>query len=247
MTSRTRLILATTALTLVAGAATAGIVSANAAEPKAAPTATATFAKSQEWGSGYVANIAIRNGGSSALKTWRVEFTLPTGTTVGSVWDAVVSQTGQRVVAVNRDYNAPVAASQTVNFGFVASGTGSPSGCTLNGAPCGGGTPTSSPSASPPASPRPSPSASPAPKPTPKPTQSPTTPPASGSRVFAPYIHMSVAGRPSLAQIARDTGAKALSLAFVINAGSGCDLRWDGSSAIDTYKSEIAALKAAGV
>jgi hypothetical protein len=250
MTSRKRLLLAATALALVAGTITAGVVTANAAEnqPRAAatPGATATFSKAQEWGSGYVANFAIRNAGPSALARWRVEFTLPAGTTVGSFWDATVTQTGQRVVAVNRNYNAPVAPNQTVNFGFVASGTGSPSACTLNGASCGGG-PAPSPTASPTSSPRPTPTASPTSSPKPTPTTSPSTPTPTRSRVFAPYIHMTVTGRPSLTQIARDSGAKALSLAFVLNAGSGCDLRWDGSAAIDTYQAEIAAAKAAGV
>jgi hypothetical protein len=57
---------------------------------------------------------------------------------------------------------------------------------------------------------------------------------------------MSVNGRPSLAQIAKDSGAKGLSLAFVINSGSGCDLKWDGNTDLGTYQAEINALKAAG-
>ena len=251
MNSRSRLLLSAIALTLVGGTVAAGVVSANAAEPpvksaavkSAAAGVTATFSKSQEWNSGYVADFAINNGTSAAITAWKVEFSLPAGTTVGSFWDATVTQTGQRVVAVNRNYNGAVPAGGKVSFGFVASGTGAPTNCTINGAACTGGdapSPTPTPSSSP--KPTPTPSSSPKPTPTPTPNN-----PGTGKSVFAPYIHMSVNRRPTLTQIAQANGAKALSLAFVLNPAGSCDLKWDGNSAIDLYKAEIAAAKAAGV
>lgn len=235
MKIRTRVLITVAAFGLAAGTATAGIVTANAAEAPAG--LTAAFTKTQEWNSGYTADFTIRNTGSSAQTGWKVEFTLPAGTSVGSFWDATITQTGQRVVAVNRNYNGAVAPNGKVSFGFVATGTGSPGACTINGAACAGGP---APSTSTSASPSTSPSA------TPSPTSSPTPQPA-GTSLFAPYIHMSVNGRPSLTQIAKDSGAKSLSLAFVLNAGNGCDLKWDGSADIDLYKAEITAAKAAGV
>src|SRR4029450_4128994 len=53
----------------------------------AANGAAAAFTKSSDWGSGYEGKYTITNGSSSAL-TWRVEFDLPAGATIGSFWDA---------------------------------------------------------------------------------------------------------------------------------------------------------------
>src|SRR6266545_3507435 len=41
--------------------------------------------------------------------------------------------------AKNREYNGTVAAGSSVTFGWVASGTGSPTNCRINGGSCSGG------------------------------------------------------------------------------------------------------------
>ncbi|WP_073254816.1 chitinase [Cryptosporangium aurantiacum] len=61
------------------------------------------------------------------------------------------------------------------------------------------------------------------------------------STVYAPYVYMTLANRPTLTQIAEKTGANALHLAFAITEGDTCSLAWDGTTALDTYKSEITA------
>lgn len=77
--------------------ATAG--SAYAAGP------TATFAKTSDWGSGFEGRYTITNGGSAAVTSWTLEFDLPAGTTLGSYWDALISSSGSRYTARNREYN----------------------------------------------------------------------------------------------------------------------------------------------
>ncbi|MFD0202033.1 MULTISPECIES: cellulose binding domain-containing protein [Saccharothrix] len=115
----------------------------------AAPGVTATFAKTQDWGSGFEAKFTVTNGGPSAITSWRIEFDLPAGTSLGSYWDALVTRTGDHYVATNREYNGTVGVNATASFGFVGTGPGAPLNCTVNGAPCtgGGGGDTVAPSA----------------------------------------------------------------------------------------------------
>jgi hypothetical protein len=129
----TRTLLAIGLTGVVAGAV--ALVSAGTAQ---AATATATFVKVSDWGSGFEGRYTI-NGGSAGLTGWTVEFDLPAGTAVGSYWDALITASGNHYTAKNRDYNGTVGANATVTFGFVGSGGGSPANCKLNGGSCSGG------------------------------------------------------------------------------------------------------------
>ncbi|MEU6283261.1 cellulose binding domain-containing protein [Streptomyces sp. NPDC047028] len=100
---------------------------------------TAAFAKSSEWSGGYQGLYTITNGSDSALSGWTVRFDLPAGTTVGSYWDALLTQDGGHYTFKNREYNGSLAPGASVTFGWVSSGSGAPANCTLNGAPCTGG------------------------------------------------------------------------------------------------------------
>ena len=101
---------------------------------------TATFVKTSTWDTGFTGQWTVSNGGTATITSWTIEFSLPTGTTVGTFWDAVqVSSSGGRYVFRNREYNGTLAPGQSATFGFVASGSGSPSSCVVNGGPCGGG------------------------------------------------------------------------------------------------------------
>ncbi|EXG79175.1 chitinase [Cryptosporangium arvum] len=65
--------------------------------------------------------------------------------------------------------------------------------------------------------------------------------------VYAPYVYVTLADRPSLTEIAQKTGANGLHLGFAITKGDECDLTWDGTTALDTYKDEISAAAAKGI
>ncbi|WP_433551357.1 chitinase [Micromonospora zamorensis] len=148
-------------LSLVAAlAATLGAVWV--ALPAFAAGPTASFVKTAEWGSGWEGKYTVTNGGSSTINGWSLAFELPSGTTLGSYWDALLTSAGQRHTFTNRSWNGTIAPGASVSFGFLASGSGSPSGCQLNGAACGGGTPPTTP---PPTTPPPT---------TPPPTDPPT-------------------------------------------------------------------------
>ncbi|NYH43130.1 chitinase [Micromonospora jinlongensis] len=154
-------------LSLVAAlAATLGAVWV--ALPAFAAGATASFVKTADWGAGWEGRYTITNGGSSTINGWSLAFDLPSGTTLGSYWDALLTSAGQRHTFTNRSWNGSIAPGASVSFGFLASGSGSPSGCQLNGAACGGGTPPTTP---PPTTPPPT---------TPPPTTPPPTDPPTG-------------------------------------------------------------------
>ncbi len=144
----------------------------------AAATPTATFTKVADWGSGWEGRYTITNGGSTTLTSWQVSFSLPSGTSISSYWNAVRVGSGQPYVFGNASWNGNVAPGASATFGFIGVGSGSPTGCLLNGQPCDGGA-QPSPSAS---SPRP-PSPSASPSPSTSPTATPGTPVAANGQL----------------------------------------------------------------
>jgi endoglucanase len=144
------LVAAVAAVPLALVAAPAAVVAHAATQLAAAPTAS--FAKVSDWGSGWEGRYTISNPGPGTVASWRVEFDLPAGTTVGSYWDAVLVSSGQHHTFSNRSWNGTIAPGTSVTFGFIGVGPGTPAGCRLNGQPCSGAT---VPPTTPPASPTP--------------------------------------------------------------------------------------------
>ncbi|WP_339131574.1 glycoside hydrolase family 18 chitinase [Streptomyces sp. f51] len=111
-----------------------------ASPAQAATTATATYAKTQDWGTGFEGKWTVTNTGSTAISSWTIQWDFPSGTSVTSAWDADVTSSGNHWTAKNKSYNGSLAAGASVSFGFNGAGSGSPSNCTLNGGSCDGGT-----------------------------------------------------------------------------------------------------------
>lgn len=106
---------------------------------EAATSATATYTKSSDWGSGFEGKWTVKNTGTTAISSWTVEWDFPAGTRVTSAWDATVTSSGNHWTAKNVGWNGTLSPGASVSFGFNGSGTGSPTGCKLNGASCDGG------------------------------------------------------------------------------------------------------------
>ncbi len=196
----------------------AGAAIAIALPAQAAGTVTATFSKDSDWGTGYQAKYTITNGTASSISGWTVAFELPSGLTLGTYWDSLMSTSGQHVTAKNRDYNGTVAAGASVSFGFIVNGgSGTPTGCTINGAACasgstgGGGSP--SPSAI-----RTSTS------PSPTPTSTGGGGGTGSTLAVAPYIDMGSWPTPVLSDVSTASTLKNFTLAFVTSAG--CKASW---------------------
>ncbi|MHC0433848.1 glycosyl hydrolase family 18 protein [Streptomyces sp. O3] len=110
-----------------------------ASPAQAAEEATATYAKTQDWGTGFEGKWTIKNTGTTTLDSWTVEWDFPSGTKVTSAWDADVTNSGDHWTAKNKGWNGTLAPGASVSFGFNGSGDGAPSGCKLNGGSCDGG------------------------------------------------------------------------------------------------------------
>ncbi|MEE6310414.1 cellulose binding domain-containing protein [Plantactinospora veratri] len=91
------------------------------------------------WSTGLTASITITNTGTSVVDGWSLVFTLPSGQTITSSWNASYSPASGQVTARNVSYNATIARDASVSFGFQATHTGNtarPTSFTLNGAAC---------------------------------------------------------------------------------------------------------------
>ncbi|WP_103341697.1 cellulose binding domain-containing protein [Amycolatopsis sp. CA-126428] len=223
------------ALGLAAAAATIGAMFV-IAPANAAGGVSATFSKGSDWGTGYEGKYTIANGSGSTLATWTVEFDLPSGAKISSLWDGSYTASGQHVTVKNT-WNGNVANGGSASFGFNVAYSGSyaaPSNCKLNGGSCAaGGTPptTTPPTTTPPVTTTP-------------PTT--TTPPPPGGR-GAPYLYMGWGSPPNPQTVMNATGVKWFTMAFV-NAGGGCTPAWDSSRPLQgsADATAISQIKAAG-
>ena len=130
---------------LAAAAALAAPLGLLVAAPPGATASTgitATFTKTQDWGSGYEATYTITNNTPTGLSAWTITFSLPSGQQMGTYWDATETASSNPYTFVNRSYNGDVPANGgTVSFGFIVSYSGTfapPTNCTVNGGPCSG-------------------------------------------------------------------------------------------------------------
>ncbi|MFD4133128.1 glycosyl hydrolase family 18 protein [Streptomyces goshikiensis] len=127
----------------------AGLV-ALAGPAEAATSATATYTKVSDWGSGFEGKWTVKNTGTTTISSWTVEWDYPSGTAVTSAWDATVTSSGTHWTGKNVGWNGTLSPGASVSFGFNGAGPGAPGGCKINGASCDGG---SQPGDNPPSAP----------------------------------------------------------------------------------------------
>jgi hypothetical protein len=106
-------------------------------------TCAVTYAVTQGWSSGFVANVSITDTGPNPINGWTLAFTFPASTesVSSSNWNANWSESGQNVVATNVNWDGYLApdSGNSVSIGFVANQSGaypSPASVTLNGTVC---------------------------------------------------------------------------------------------------------------
>ncbi|KIH99256.1 glycoside hydrolase [Streptomonospora alba] len=134
-------------------AAAAVLAAALAATPMfAAPAAadaadiTVVYTEGQTWETGYSGQFTIVNEGDSALQDWTLEFSLPDGASLSSIWNAEMDESGGAYTVTPPAWGAPVPAGGSYGVGFNGSFSAGvtatePESCTLDGAPCSGGPP----------------------------------------------------------------------------------------------------------
>ncbi|MGW0184242.1 glycoside hydrolase family 18 protein [Streptomyces sp. NPDC003362] len=220
----------------------------------------AAYTRTSDWSTGYTAQYVVTNDSGKAKADWTLEFDLPAGSKLGSLWNGESSVSGQRITVKPPKWDADgLAVGESVTVGFVVNGSGDPTGCRIDGTKCsadGGATPeptgrptqsptpTATPSQTP--SQTPTPTSTPTPTATPKPSESTGTgSPATAG--FAPYVDTSLYPAFDLLAAADATGVKDYNLAFVTDGG-GCTPKWGGVTdlASDAVASQIGALRAKG-
>ncbi|MFC9885636.1 cellulose binding domain-containing protein [Streptomyces pilosus] len=214
----------------------------------------AAYTRTSEWSTGYSAQYVVTNTGGERKRDWKLEFDLPAGTELGSLWNARSTVDGRHVTVRSAAWDTDgLAAGESVTVGFVAKGTGDPTGCLADGARCGTDTaPTPEPSGRPTTAPTPTGQPAPTGEPTRtgEPTAAPTGSTGSGTTAdagFAPYVDTSLFPAFDLLASAEATGVKHYNLAFVTDAG-GCTPAWGGTGGLggNAVAGQIGALRALG-
>ncbi|MEW1868991.1 cellulose binding domain-containing protein [Streptomyces caelestis] len=206
----------------------------------------AAYTRTSEWSTGYTAQYVVTNDSGERDRDWKLEFDLPAGTELGSLWNAEAGVSGRHVTVRPAAWDTDgLAAGESVTVGFVAKGDGDPTGCLVDGAACGTDTaPTPEPSGRPTDAPAPTTR----PTPTEEPTAGPTGSTGTGTTAgFAPYVDTSLFPAFDLVASAEATGVKEYNLAFVTDGG-GCTPRWGGVSGLgdNAVAGQIGALRAKG-
>jgi cellulase/cellobiase CelA1 len=103
------------------------------------PTCSVAYTRQSEWGGGFVSNVTITNGATTAIDGWTLGFTFGGDQVVTNAWGATVTQSGAVATARNASWDGHIAAGGTVSFGFQGTWQASdatPTSFTLNGTAC---------------------------------------------------------------------------------------------------------------
>ncbi|MFV2019499.1 glycosyl hydrolase family 18 protein [Micromonospora sp. LOL_023] len=215
------------------------VVTAAAAVPVTAAfgagTISAGFVATSDWGTGHEVRVTVANGSDASVSTWRIEFDLPAGTTIGSFWDADVTRSGTHYTAVKKSWAGSLAPGTSFSWGYVGTGAyRAPTNCTVNGVSCAGGP---APTTAPPTT---------APPTTPPPTTQP--PPPGGQKVVGYFTQWGVYGRNYHVRNIHTSGSAAkmthILYAFGNTTGGRCTI---GESYADYEKAYPAAESVDGV
>ncbi|MFF5447532.1 cellulose binding domain-containing protein [Streptomyces sp. NPDC012888] len=220
----------------------------------------AVYTKASSWAGGYTGQYVITNHTGQEQSDWTLQFDLPAGVRIDSLWNGTHTADGRHVTVKPAAWNRRIAAGASVTVGFVTSGAGTPgnpTACRINGVKCSlDQGPTAPPTTAPTPTAKPTVSATPTTRPTTGPTGSasptatpprPTTGTPPGGARFAPYVDTSLHPAYDLLDTAAKTGVKEFHLAF-ITAGGGCTPMWGGVTdlASDKVAAQIGALRAQG-
>ncbi|MFG2264033.1 glycoside hydrolase family 48 protein [Streptomyces sp. NPDC048720] len=97
--------------------------------------------KTNDWGSGFTADLTLTNRGTSAIDGWTLTYGYSGNQKLSNGWNGSWSQSGQTVTVKNASYNGTIAAGAAVSTGaqFTYSGTNAaPASFAVNGTTCAG-------------------------------------------------------------------------------------------------------------
>ncbi|MET9634154.1 glycoside hydrolase family 48 protein [Lentzea sp. NPDC006480] len=108
---------------------------------QAAVACSVNYGITSDWGSGFVADVAIKNEGDP-INGWTLSWTFPDGQQVTNLWNGNHTQSGAKVSVTPVDWNRTIGTGGSVAFGFQgtrsAAANGKPTDFAVNGVSCGG-------------------------------------------------------------------------------------------------------------
>ena len=117
------------------------MLSAASTPAQAAAVQCSVDYKTNDWGSGFTADLTITNRGTDAINGWTLTYGYAGNQKLSNGWNGVWSQSGQNISVKDAGYNATIAAGAAVSTGaqFTYSGTNtSPTNFAVNGTSCTG-------------------------------------------------------------------------------------------------------------
>ncbi|WP_189428112.1 glycoside hydrolase family 48 protein [Streptomyces thermoviolaceus] len=129
-----RLCTALTALALPATMLAAGATTAHAAAPQCS-----VDYRTDDWGSGFTAELTLTNRGTDPIDGWTLTYSYDGDQKLTNGWNGVWSQSGRTITVQNASYNAVIGAGAAVTLGaqFTYSGTNTdPTDFAVNGTAC---------------------------------------------------------------------------------------------------------------
>lgn len=97
--------------------------------------------KTNDWGSGFTADLTLTNRGTDPISGWTLTYSYAGNQKLTNGWNGSWSQSGQQITVNNASYNGTIAAGAAVGTGaqFTYSGTNAaPAGFAVNGTTCAG-------------------------------------------------------------------------------------------------------------
>ncbi len=137
----------------------------------------AAYTRTSDWSTGYTGQYVVTNNTGATEKDWTLEFDLPDGSRLSSLWNAESSVSGRHVTVKAAKWDTEgLAPGASVTVGFVVNGTADPTGCLVDDTRCSADSgPTPEPSGRPTDAPSPTATATRPSTPTDAPTGTPTT------------------------------------------------------------------------
>ena len=84
---------------------------------------SASYSVSSSWQGGFNAAVTVKNNGSSTLNGWTVHMTLPSGTSIVSLWNGTNTGTSGAVTVKNASFNGSLGGGASTSFGYTGSGS----------------------------------------------------------------------------------------------------------------------------
>jgi hypothetical protein len=117
------------------------MLSTGATTAHAAPLQCSVDYKTNDWGSGFTADLTITNRGTDAINGWTLTYAYSGNQKLSNGWNGDWSQSGQAITVKNAPYNGTITAGAAVSTGaqFSYSGTNAaPTSFAVNGTTCAG-------------------------------------------------------------------------------------------------------------